>query len=620
MHPKTPETRIAARARNYLRSLWEGARLRSYGLAVAGVLLAHVALLAWQAGGDSPLLDEAGHLVAGVEYWTKGSRQLDLGNPPLVGAVAALPVLASRPKTDWAPRHETFGIGLSFLEINGARAAMLVTVARLACIPWSLLGAWACFAFAKALFGRGAALVALFLWCFCPNVLGLGHVVTADVAVASLGVAASYRYWKWLRFRTFDNALAAGALLGLANTAKFVALAWYFVWPAVWLAWRICEGRQPRAAILKDFLHASLLVGTSVLVIDVAYAFVDVPSRLGDALPLDNRPAEDRARQPLLPSWCGPALTNAPLPLPVEYLRGLLQVRLDSLAARPVYCRGTWHDQGGPAYYAYTLLVKVPLGTWLLLLLAAVPATTGGTWRESTQNAAVVLLPACGMLASIGLGTGYPHLRYLLPAFPFAFVWAARAALPRARVALGYRLVAAGALLANLASVAAVQPHSLSYFNELAGGPARGHEHLLDTNVDWGQDSFYLKRWIDAHPEARPLYVQYAGAFTPAQAGIECPPLLAVTSQFAPGRDPASYGPLPGWHAIGVNLLHGFPRRVYPFPGWAGEANRPYYECFDRFSPVARAGYSVLIYRISLDEANAIRRELGLPELAAAPP
>ena len=41
-----------------------------------------------------------------------------------------------------------------------------------------------------------------------------------------------------------------------------------------------------------------------------------------------------------------------------------------------------------------------------------------------------------------------------------------------------------------------------------------------------------------------------------------------------------------------------------------------YYGYFQEFSPVARAGYSILIYHISLEEANQVRAKLGLPTLA----
>jgi hypothetical protein len=43
----------------------------------------------------------------------------------------------------------------------------------------------------------------------------------------------------------------------------------------------------------------------------------------------------------------------------------------------------------------------------------------------------------------------------------------------------------------------------MSYFNEAVGGPENGHAYLVDSNIDWGQDLFFLRRWLDKHPEAR---------------------------------------------------------------------------------------------------------------------
>ncbi len=39
------------------------------------------------------------------------------------------------------------------------------------------------------------------------------------------------------------------------------------------------------------------------------------------------------------------------------------------------------------------------------------------------------------------------------------------------------------------------------------------------------------------------------------------------------------------------------------------------YEYFLSFKPVGMAGYSIYIYDITLDEANRVRRELGMSEL-----
>jgi hypothetical protein len=46
-----------------------------------------------------------------------------------------------------------------------------------------------------------------------------------------------------------------------------------------------------------------------------------------------------------------------------------------------------------------------------------------------------------------------------------------------------------------IASSLWIYPHSLAYFNELVGGPLYGSEHLLGSNLDWGQDLRYLLTW-----------------------------------------------------------------------------------------------------------------------------
>ncbi|MEZ6114139.1 MAG: hypothetical protein R3C99_24475 [Pirellulaceae bacterium] len=49
----------------------------------------------------------------------------------------------------------------------------------------------------------------------------------------------------------------------------------------------------------------------------------------------------------------------------------------------------------------------------------------------------------------------------------------------------------------------AMFPHSHAYYNELAGGYRGGPEHLLDSNIDWGQDCYCWKRWIEQRPGDR---------------------------------------------------------------------------------------------------------------------
>jgi hypothetical protein len=79
-------------------------------------------------------------------------------------------------------------------------------------------------------------------------------------------------------------------------------------------------------------------------------------------------------------------------------------------------------------------------------------------------------------------------------------------------------------------------------------------------------------------------------------------------------------GPIPGWYAIDVCfLLGGEPLSAADGKGdWAEFSKTPGYDLsyfLDRFEPVAMAGYSIWIYHITLDEANRVRRDLGVPEL-----
>ena len=169
-------------------------------------LAVHVCLLAWGAYRHSPTYDEPAHLAAGISHWQSGRFDLYRVNPPLVRMVAALPVMLAGTQTDWIRRSETlrseFRVGCDFMRANGKRSFWLVTLARWGCIPFSLLGGVVCFAWARDLYGPSAGVLATGLWCFSPNILAHGQLVTPDVGAAATGLAASYAFWRWLRQAT----------------------------------------------------------------------------------------------------------------------------------------------------------------------------------------------------------------------------------------------------------------------------------------------------------------------------------------------------------------------------------------------------------------------------------
>ena len=201
-------------------------------------------MLLTSAALHSPVMDEPAHLAAGISHWELGRFQLFKVNPPLVRMVAALPAIAAGAKTDWSGYSE--GVGTrpdftvmdDFVHANGERVIWLVTLARWALIPIVLLGGYVCYRWARELYGDAAGIMALALWCFCPNVLAYGQIINADAGATALGVAAGECFWKWLKDPSWDRALVVGIVLGLAELTKTTWVALFVLWPALWLVVR----------------------------------------------------------------------------------------------------------------------------------------------------------------------------------------------------------------------------------------------------------------------------------------------------------------------------------------------------------------------------------------------
>ena len=222
-----------------------------------------------------------------------------------------------------------------------------------------------------------------------------------------------------------------------------------------------------------------------------------------------------------------------------------------------------------------------------------------------------------------------------MPIFPFVYVatgkvapWVAGLG-PRARrVALGGVLAA---LAANGAAVAAIHPHYLSYFNQVAGGPDRGSEHLIDSSLDWGQDLVTLGRWLRANHPGRPVGLAYFGQVNPSllkmtgnPAGFDwfippalgnCRPTIADPSRLVgPARTLR-----PGLYAVSASIVRGLPWRLYDSvslipphqvgwqAAWSAEENAFAY--FAAFEPIARVGHSIFVYDVT--EADVERWTKG---------
>ena len=592
------------------------------GALIAVLVIGHVAILGWEGYGDSATWDEVGHFAAGLEHWRHGTFRVNAVNPPLVHLVALAPVAIARPDLDpmtyavsqSAGSRPEFTMGQMLAADIGPAYFTFLTYARWMCIPFSLIGAFVCYRWSMERFGADSGLLALAMWCISPSILAYGHLITSDMGATALGVTAAYVFRRWLHSPSIGRAAASGAVLGLAELTKTTWIILFGVWPILWLAYRLlADNRQGRPSWPREAGQIAFMLILALWTINLGYGFEGSFKRLDEYRFVSSalRGAKsDRATAE--PALFGNRFARSPLrrirvPLPENYVLGIDSQKLDFERRMPSYLRGEWRDDGWWYYYLYALLIKEPLGTWALLL-AAIGVVL---WRASRYEVRLgedllLIVPAAAVLALVSSQTGFNHhVRYVMPCLPFVFIFMSR--LGRS-FTTGRRLTAVLVCIAFGASAVsslAVVPHSMSYFNALAGGPYNGSRCLGNSNADWGQDLLYLKTWYDRHPKARPLYLAYdMPLIDPHMLGIEwrTPPVSAISSQ-SQFRQSGESGPRPGWYVISVNSLH----------------DRSHdYDYLKGIKPVDWIGYTLPVYHLTAHDVSEIRLKLGLQPLKAA--
>jgi hypothetical protein len=154
------------------------------------------------------------------------------------------------------------------------------------------------------------------------------------------------------------------------------------------------------------------------------------------------------------------------------------------------------------------------------------------------------------------------------------------------------RVAAAIAIVLGCGASLRHHPHHLAYFNEYAGGPVGGREHLVDSNIDWGQDLHLVRGFMREHDLAT-IGLAYFGTVPPELTDIDYtlpPGLTALTAgQF---RLP------PGWYAVSVNYVMGRPHTIHQPDGGSHGVGLDEFGYFRQLEPVARLGYSIDVYRV----------------------
>ena len=476
---------------------------------------------------DSTTFDETAHLGAGVSYLEKGDFRLNPEHPPLVKLIAATPlILLGRGSGDYgspvwrgeplsetdARRSRAAEWGFGFELINGPHesaarrdpAARLVP-ARSAVLILGVLLALVVYAWARELFGPAAGLLALALAVTCPTLLAHARLVTTDLPAALGFTATAWLVWRWVHAPTWRSALVAGASLGAALLFKFscALMAPCTVLIAALAVW------TGRVKLQRAIAGVAVIATVAYLAIWAGYGFRFAASRdSGYVMEWQDLDADHPPSAPV-------RFAREHRLLPEAYLFGFAYAKSQS-ARRVAFLDGEQSLAGWYRYFPEAFFLKTPLAfTALALWLMA--AGLRRTRGRSFDGWCVAIPPLVYAVLAIQSRFNIGH-RHITAIYPFLCIAIAPAATWLAD--RGVKAVAAAALTAScFVSFALATPRYISYFNVLAGGPRGGVRHLVDSNVDWGQDLRRLKRWMDSHGVTQ-VDLAYFGTADPRAYGI----------------------------------------------------------------------------------------------------
>ncbi len=527
---------------------------------------------------DSPVMDEQNHLARGVAFLQTADPRLSVEHPTLVNSLAALPVL-TLPQIDlptdqpsWQDREPimTFWYDFAdqFLWRVNQDVVRMIFLGRFSIVCLTLGLGLLMYRFAGRLWGRTAATFALLFTLFDPNILAHGRYITTDLGGTFFMLLATMLIWHM--WRKGDRISVFWATLGIAGAFAAKLSAVLFI--PIWLILTLFPLPNDQTKRFGPRLGRLATAGIgSLFFVWMLFAF-----EWGDFLFIDER---------LL--W----LNHYSGPMPT-FWSGIERISLLSSGGRTAFLLQQFSTEGFFLYFPIAFLVKTPLITLGLLAPALFFMVRQAKTRPQTIWLLVPTLSYFAITLLSGLNLGYRHL---MPILPFVYLiisgWLSQLSLAsRPAVKSIPNLAGWVSILLLIATTLSIHPHHLSYFNLIAGGPSNGHNILIDSNIDWGQDLYRLKEWMRQN-DVPEVNLAWFGTADPAYFAVPHQQLPGLPYGFPLWWDVPfdTSKPPPGVYAISVT-------NYWETPLSPEEKTR--YAWFRERNPDARIGYSILIYRV----------------------
>ncbi len=609
------------------------------------IILASFLLMFYSSKGESAIMDELAHIPAGYGYDRYLDYRLNPEHPPLIKALAALPILFQEvnfptDKASWqSDVNGQWSAGAQFLYESGNDADEIIQWMRLGPMILVLLLILLIYIWAKELMGKNWALLPAFLFGFSPTVLAHGHYVTTDLGAAFGIFAASYFFIKYLFNPSRKHLIFAGIFFGIAQLLKFSAVLlvpFFGFLILVFVIWKAKNGYpkkfwriffQKVLSLILIFVIGYILVWIVYGIFTLNYpiekqkadtefiltSFAGGPVRhasqgdAGESSPLLSSCIDSPGLRCLAEVNIKMASNRITRPL-AEYMLGVLMVIQRSSGGNTAYFLGEVSGGGWWYYFPVVFLLKEPLASLILIALALLIALwnigkklkamfkafgnyLGTHFAEFSMIVFVIFYWVYSVKSPLNIG-----VRHILPTIPFIYIlsagvfkkWSEKGLISSIlKKALIFGL-AFWYLMETLISA----PFFISYFNHFGGGTENGYTYVTDSNYDWGQDLKRLASWVENPPageKIEKIAVNYFGGGSPEY----------YMGDKAKNWQSSDGNPLKEriqWFAISINNLQGALGKLTD-PNLRNPEDE-YSWLKNPYEPYAKAGTSIFIYKL----------------------
>ncbi|MDP7115936.1 MAG: glycosyltransferase family 39 protein, partial [Candidatus Woesearchaeota archaeon] len=519
---------------------------------------------------NAMISDETIYFPAGYAYLKTGNFQIAPYDPPLIKEILALPLLILNPNYEKVTFNENIDrydynavYFPNFLFKLNKNTGQLLLWARVMSTIISIIAGFIVYIWAKQLYGTKAGLFALFLYVFSTTILSFSWLANLETGLMAFILIALYSLWRYFKHPSTKNLIISGIALGLGISAKTIGI---FLIPIFFIILLINRPPKSIKQVYKNIITFSALLIIASLTIFACYGFQ--VSTIASNVHSDGKEAALKTLPdiPILRY----TIEEIPLPLSNYIIQLYNRFRASNIEWFDAYLLGEHSKKGWRHYYLIEMLIKAQIP---LLVFISITALLYKKFSKKTKKYdSFLLVPILFIFIYLSLFNKVnAGIRYILSIFPFLFIWVSKIITIKIkkRSLLTYFIIIM--CLWYIGSTLFISPYYISYFNEFIGGPKNGHNYLVDSDLDWGQDIIRLKNYMEENniKSMRMNVIGLLDYHNIKHEELEC-------------------GPTTGTIAVSASKLHGFMLE-----------NKECYSWLETHKPIKRIGYSIFIYNIT---------------------